>query len=334
VAPVRLSIVVPVRDEARYLADALESLSSQTLRDFEAIVVDDGSGDGSAEVAASHARRDSRFRLIRRPARGLVRALQAGLADARAPIVARMDGDDVAEPERLEAQVEALEEEGLDAVGGHVRYFPSEAVRDGSRRYEKWLDGLVTVEAARRDAFVECPLPHPALVVRKDALEAVGGYRDEGWPEDYDLVLRLWAAGARFRNVDRVVLRWREHGDRLSRVDPRYAQDAFVRCKVHHLGRTLLRGRGALIWGAGPVGKSFARELLRQGHRVDAFVDLDPRKLGRTIHSAPVVSVEEAPAYADALALGAVSGAEARAQIREVVAAQGRREGADFVAVA
>jgi glycosyltransferase involved in cell wall biosynthesis len=334
VAAARVSILVPVRDEEEFLAEALSSLSAQTFEDFEAIIVDDGSTDGSAEIAAAHARHDPRFRLARQEARGVVAALETARAAATAPLLARMDADDVALPDRLELQVAALESEGLDAVGGGVEYFPGEAVRDGSRRYEAWINGLVTVEAARRDVFVECPLPHPTLLARREAVDSAGGYRECPWPEDYDLVLRLWAHGARFRNVDRLVLRWREHPGRLSRADPRYASEAFVRCKVHHLGATLLRRRDALVWGAGPVGKSFAQELGRQGHTVSAFVDLDPRKIGRIIHCAPVVSVDEATRYADALALGAVSGAEARAQIREAVAAQDRSEGVDFVAVA
>jgi hypothetical protein len=166
-------------------------------------------------------------------------------------------------------------------------------------------------------------------------LDALGGYRSCDWPEDYDLVLRLWARGARFLNVGNVVLRWREHGERASRTDELYALEAFVRCKVHHLRTTLLGSRdSAIVWGAGPVGKAFARELVRQGTPVGAFVDVDPRKIGRRIAGAPVVAVEDAPRFADALALGAVSGAEGRKRVREMAAAQGRRDGVDFVAVA
>lgn len=330
-----MSVLLPVRDEAAYLAEALSSLSAQTLSDFEVLVVDDGSTDGSAELAEAHARDDPRFRVLGQEPAGIVAALERARDEARGRLIARMDGDDVALPERLEAQVEAFADPELAACGGRVSYFPEGAVRDGTRRYECWLNGLVTAEAAARDVFIECPLPHPAMTVRADALAAVGGYRDCGWPEDYDLVLRLWAAGARFRNVETPVLRWRDHEARRSRLDPAYSLEAFVRCKVHHLRATLLPGfPGVLVWGAGPVGKSFARELQAQGSKVAAFVDVDPRKIGHEVHGAPVVSLEDAAAFRESFAVGAVAGEVARAEIREAIAAEGRKDGVDFVAVA
>jgi threonine dehydrogenase-like Zn-dependent dehydrogenase len=103
-------------------------------------------------------------------------------------------------------------------------------------------------------------------------------------------------------------------------------------CKVAHLRATLLRGfERVVVWGAGPVGKAFAREL---GEQVVAFVDVDPRKLGKTVYGVPVVAIDDAPRFSGALAIGAVAGEEARAEIRAAVAAQGRRDGVDFVAVA
>jgi glycosyltransferase involved in cell wall biosynthesis len=325
----RVSVLLPVRNEERYLAATLDSLSEQTLADHEVIVVDDGSRDGSAAIAEAHARRDSRFRVVRQPPLGMVAASERARAEARAPLIARMDADDVAMPERLELQVSAIEEEGLAAVGGQVEYFP--APSDGMRAYASWLNGVVTVEAAARDVFVECPLPGPALTARAELVS----YRDCGWPEDYDLVLRIWARGGRFRNVDRLVHRWRDHPERLTRTQPAYSLAAFRRCKVHFLRRTLLAGgRPAVVWGAGPTGKAFARELLAAGTPVSAFVEVDPRKLGKCIHGAPVVPVEEAGSFPRALALGAVAGASGRTRLREQAAAIGLREGADFVAVA
>lgn len=332
--PPLVSVLVPVRDEEPYLAEALDSLAAQTLEDFEAIVVDDGSTDGSAEIAAGVAAADPRFRLVRQERAGVVAAAERARRLARGRFVACMDGDDRSRPRRLEVQLEAVEREGLTVCGGQVAYFGAGRVGDGLRRYERWLNSLTTVEAAARDVFVESPIANPALFVRREALDAVGGYRETAWPEDYDLVLRLWRAGARFRNVTEVVLDWRDHSHRLSRTSERYSTEAFARCKVHHLRETLLAVRPAAVWGAGPVGKLYARELLRAGVEVAAFVDVDPRKLGKVVYGLPVLPHPAAPGREEAVALGCVAGAPARKRLRSLARDQGRTEGVDFVALA
>jgi glycosyltransferase involved in cell wall biosynthesis len=325
----RVSVLLPVRDEEPYLADCLESLSAQTLGDFEVVAVDDGSSDATPEILAAHARADPRFRVLRQDPAGMVAASERARAEARAPLLARMDADDVALPARLELQVAAIEEEGLAAVGGQVEYFPEPT--EGMRAYAAWLNSLTTVEAAERDLWVECPLPGPGLTARAGLVS----YRERGWPEDYDLVLRIRERGGRFRNVDALVHRWRDHPERLTRTQPEYELAAFRRCKVHFLRRTLLAGgRAAVVWGAGPTGKALALELQAQRTPVAAFVEVDPRKLGKTIHGAPVVPVERAADFPGALALSCVSGPEGRARVRELAAGLGLVEGRDFVAAA
>jgi hypothetical protein len=103
---------------------------------------------------------------------------------------------------------------------------------------------------------------------------------------------------------------------------------------VHFLRRSLLAdGRAAVVWGAGPTGKALARELLAAGTPLAAFVEVDPRKLGKRIHGAPVVPVERAGDFPRALAVGAVSGPEGRARLRELAAGLGLVQGRDFIAV-
>jgi glycosyltransferase involved in cell wall biosynthesis len=330
----RVSVLLPVRDEAPFLTDCLESLSAQTLSDFEVIAVDDGSTDATPEILEAYARTDTRFRVLRQEAGGVVASSERARADARAPLIARMDADDIASPERLELQVASIEEEGLAAVGGRVEYFTGPdfpGPTEGMRAYADWLNSLITVEAAMRDLWIECPLPGPGLTVRAELMS----YRDRGWPEDYDLVLRIWEAGGRFRNVDALVHRWRDHPGRLTRTHDAFTLAAFRRCRVHFLRRTLLAGgRTAVLWGAGPTGKAFAWELLAAGTPLAAFVEVDPRKVGKRIHDAPVVPVESAGDFPASLALGAVSGSEGRARLRALAAELEFVEGRDFVAIA
>ena len=302
------------------------------------MVVDDHSGDGTADILGSWAKEDPRVRVLPPPARhaGLVACLERARAAARAPLLARMDHDDVALPERLARQLALLERRPDVALCGcGVEYFRSGRLGDGSRRYQSWLNTLVESDQIERDLFVECPLAHPTFMMRREAVAAVGGYRDLGWPEDYDLVIRLWEAGMRFAKVPDVLLKWRDRHDRLSRTSPRYRPGAFRRLKVHALGRTLLAGRDeVVIWGAGPTGKAFSRALSGVGIRVRAFVDPDPRKVGQDIHGASVVPPETVGSYRGTFCLAAVGKGGAREEIRSALGALGWREMLDFCAVA
>ncbi|MGI9627504.1 MAG: glycosyltransferase family 2 protein, partial [Longimicrobiales bacterium] len=242
-------MLLPVRDGAEHIERALASLSSQTLGGFGVLVLDDGSEDGTAGICEAFSRADSRFRLVRGPREGLVPTLQRGLALVETPLVARMDADDVSHSERLERQLSFLQaNEALAGCGSGVRYTPEAAVTDRSRAYQSWLNGMTSWGAVERDLFVECPLAHPTFFFRTEVLRAVGGYRDQGWPEDYDLLLRLWRAGHRFAAVPEVLLDWSIEERGLSRTHPAYSLEAFHRCRAHHLARShLAQGREAYI---------------------------------------------------------------------------------------
>lgn len=338
----RVTILMPCRDAAPHLGAAITSIREQTFGDYEVVAVEDGSTDHTPGILSRWAREDGRVRVLGSGGRGLVAALATGLAAARGEIVARMDADDIADPHRLHEQLALLDADPrLAACGTRVEYFPAEEVRDGARRYQEWVNGLVEPRQIARDIFVECPVPHPTLMIRRHVLLGVGGYRELGWPEDYDLVLRLWAAGYRMAKVPEVLLHWRESPDRASRTDGRYAAIEFRRIKIYFLRRTLLAGgRDAVIVGAGPVGKTFARELADAGTRIAAFVDASPTRVGQEIHGAPVVSPSEMASVLERstrgrpLLLAAVGQEGAREQIRAECRRQGLVEMEDFVAVA
>lgn len=338
----RVSILMPCRDAAGHLGAAITSIGAQTFEDYEVVAVDDGSTDRTYGMLRDWSLHDDRVRVYRTHGRGLVAALATGLAAAAGELVARMDADDLAEPDRLEKQLALMDADPrIAACGTGVRYFPDDQVRGGARRYQAWINGLVTHQQMARNIFVECPLPHPTLVIRRHVLLGIGGYRELGWPEDYDLVLRLWAGGYRMAKVPEPLFHWRESPGRASRTHQRYSPAQFRRIKIHFLQRTLLAGgRDAAIIGAGPIGKTFARELAAAGTRITAFVDSAPTKIGQQIHGAPVVAPAEMAGLLDQapgrrpLLLAAVGQEGAREQIRAECRRQGLVEMEDFVAVA
>jgi cellulose synthase/poly-beta-1,6-N-acetylglucosamine synthase-like glycosyltransferase len=333
----RVSVLLPVRDAAATLGASLDSLAAQTLADHEVVAVDDGSRDDSGELLRARARADPRLRVLATPPRGLASALNRALAAARAPLVARMDADDRAVADRLALQAERLERDAaVDVLGCRVRVVGVDGLSgEGMRAYVRWQNGLLDHDAMARDRFVESPLAHPSVALRRAALEGLFGWREFDGPEDYDLWLRAFAAGLRFAKLPEVLLDWSDSPGRLTRTDPRYAPARFLALKLDALGRgPLSGGRPAVVWGAGPVGKSWSRALRAAGHEVRAFVEVDPRKIGGRLHGAPVLAVGEAGDLRGPLHLAAVGQPGARERIRAEAARLGLVEGADFVAVA
>eukprot|EP00947_MAST-08B_sp_MAST-8B-sp1_P004417 g4417.t1 len=191
-----VSVVLPMYNAEEFVAEAVQSILGQTFGDFECIVVDDGSTDGSAAIVAGLAAGDSRVRLLRRATNGgIVAALKDGLAAARAPLIARMDADDISDPERLQRQVAYLRRnQDVDIVGTAVEIFTHGAGAGAGGAQSSRNDRVIAhpTQPAMVDWSMHfyCALAHPTVVVRCNCLEALGGYRDaHPRAEDYDLWL-------------------------------------------------------------------------------------------------------------------------------------------------
>ncbi|HHN68246.1 MAG TPA: glycosyltransferase, partial [Thermopetrobacter sp.] len=167
-----VSVIMPVFNGASHVEDAVLSILGQTFGDFEFIIIDDGSTDGAGEILARLAAGDSRIVLMRRENRGIVASLNEGLARARAPLIARMDADDVASPQRLELQARAFARRpSLVLLGGQARMI------DGDGRPRRRLLMPVGAERVRATLLRTCPFIHPAVMFRRRTALDIGGYR-------------------------------------------------------------------------------------------------------------------------------------------------------------
>ncbi len=331
----KVSVLLPAFNAAETLALALRSVQRQSEADWECVVVDDGSDDGTLGVAEGAARADARFRVIAGPRAGIVPALMTGLAACRAPLVARMDADDLMQRRRLERQLAAMvAAPQLAGVGSHVRFFPRAGMTDGLRNYERWLGQIQSSADLRREAFVECPLAHPTLLLRSEVLRDLG-YRDSAWPEDYDLLLRLLERGLELGVVPSRLLHWRDGPKRLSRSSPRYALSAFVACKAEFLARGFLaRSERYILWGYGATGKALAAALAPLGKTPSAIIELHPGRLGQWIRGVRVVRPEDLPGLARQPLVASVAGSVPRQEIRDALARMGFQELEDYVCAA
>ncbi len=328
-------MLLPAYDAAQTLACALRSVQRQSETDWECIVIDDGSCDRTAEIARAFAREDTRVRLIERSHGGIVAALQAGIMECRAPLIARFDADDLMSRQRLSLQRFALEQSpALAAVGCHVRLFPRGALRERRLGYEHWLRSIDTPEKVEREAFVECPLAHPTLLIRRRVMLEFG-YRDRGWPEDYDLLLRILGSGQRIGVVPQRLLHWRDSASRLSRTSENYSIAAFVECKAEFLASGFLAADDRyLLWGFGDTGKALANALARRGKHPDAIIELHRGRLGQVIRGVPVVAPRALPGLRSQPLIVSVAGLGPRTEIRNALSAMGFSELRDYVCAA
>ncbi len=330
-----VSILLPAHNAAETLEACLGSVVRQTLTNWECVLVDDGSTDGTPVLARRRAEADCRIRTIRRSRGGLVAALNAGLRQCRGDYVARMDADDLMHRHRLQEQADLLESRrDLVGAGCHVRLFPRASLGPGMRQYENWLNTIDSPAEVDRNAYVECPLAHPTLMMRSDRMHELG-YRDKGWPEDYDLILRILSGGERLGVLPDRRLSWRRSPTALSRTDPAYEVERFTECKAHFLARTFLAGGDRyILWGYGGTGRSLSRALRELGKTPSQIVELHPGRLGNRIRGTPVISPDELATVARKPLVVSVAGAVPRTRIREFLTATGWKELRDFVCAA
>jgi glycosyltransferase involved in cell wall biosynthesis len=330
----RVSVLMPAWNAGATIRTALASVVRQTYPAWECVVVDDGSTDDTHRAATAASSADARFRCVRTIHQGLVAALNKGLVHCRGEYIARMDADDVMHSERLSRQVTALlTDPALAAVGSHVRIFPRRNVTPRLRDYETWLNGQRTADDVQRDAYVECPVAHPTLMMRRDMAQL--GYAQRDWPEDYDLILRALSRGLRIGVVPKRLLAWRHRVDSLSRTHSSYSIARFTACKAAYLASGFLAPHDTyVLWGYGDTGRTLRRALASHGKLPSHIVEVKASRIGQLIHGARVVPIGLLRELRGAPVVVSVARAAPRQEIRTALAQMQFIEGVDFVCAA
>ena len=205
-----VSVVLPVRNGGEFLSQAVDSILSQTFENLELLLIDDHSTDSAI---SSLDKSDPRLKIFNSKGNGVVDAFNTGFEIGRGQYIARMDADDFSLPSRIQCQLDYLDKHPrVDISGCCVEIFSEAGIQGGLERYQSWLNSVREPDQVHQQIFIESPLPNPGLMFRKAALQQLGGYRSNQWPEDYDLLLRADAAHMRmgtrlFHDMSRLFLR-------------------------------------------------------------------------------------------------------------------------------
>jgi glycosyltransferase involved in cell wall biosynthesis len=211
-----VSVVMPVYNGEEFLSEAVESILNQKYQNFEFIIINDGSTDGTLSIIKEFQAKDERIVLIDRENKGIIHSLNEGIEKSKGKYIARMDADDISMLSRFEKQVELMKNESLDICGGHYLLI------DKKGR----IDGLSTVPISHdlcgMTMIFQVPFPHPGVMIRKVFLintSLMYGQSKYKTAEDLDLWVRMFLLGARFGNVDSVVIKYRVLNNSLSKIN-------------------------------------------------------------------------------------------------------------------
>jgi glycosyltransferase involved in cell wall biosynthesis len=333
-----VSVLLPVRNAADFLPRALASLSAQSFASHEVLAVDDGSDDHGRTVSIlrEHAARDDRLRILEAGRVGIANALNLAAGQACGKYLARMDADDECHPDRFRLQGAFLDAHPEnDVVGCQVRFGGDHAAASGYARHVQWLNSLVTHEQMALGIFRDAPLAHPSVMLRASSFKRFGGYRQGDFPEDYELWLRWFESGARFAKLPEELFTWNDPPDRLSRSDSRYSPNSFHALKAPFLARWLQANNAhhpyVVVVGAGRITRRRAECLCAHGVRITSYLDIDPRKIGRSHQGRPVLHHRQAPAAGKGFVVSYVSTPGAAEYVAAYLSNMGYQAGKDYI---
>ena len=281
----RVSIITPVKNGAQFLVECLDSIVNQTYQNWELLIVNDNSSDGTQSILEDYTKQDNRIIVLQNKGVGIIDALQTGYAKSTGEFITRMDADDIMTPNKLELLVGKLIENGKGYLAtGFVKYFSETELGQGYFNYQEWLNGLSQTESNFNDIYKECVIPSPCWMVTREDFEASGGFNSKLYPEDYELTFRFYKQGLKVTTVKEIIHHWRDYATRTSRTDSNYADNYFIQLKLNYfLELDYDNSRELELWGAGKKGKKVARFLIKQNIKFD-WLSNNANKIGKEVY--------------------------------------------------
>ena len=298
-------------------------------------MIDNASTDTGRAIAEAWCNRDPRMALLTEPTLGIAHALNAGLRLANSELIARMDADDIAHPERLAQQVAFLNDHpGIGVLGTRTRFETTVEKSSGMAWFVNWQNAIRSPHEHYVKRFVDAPLAHPTVMFRRTLVEQHGNYSTAPLPEDHELWLRWMHAGVRFAKLPEELLTWNDHATRLSRTHANYSVDAFFTTKAKWIAAWYTRkfqdGRPIIIAGTSGLCRDRAAKLEAEGLRIHAFTDVKQR----AVPGYAFIPHNALPPAGAALTISFISQRGTGDRIADYLTSRGLTEGEDFILAA
>ncbi len=288
----KVSVILPFKNVETWVEETLDSILNQSHQDWELIAVDDHSSDNSFSIVEKYALLDERIFVFTNKSEGIIPALQLGISKAIGKYITRMDADDIMPNNRLDLFVNNLKNSNSKTIAtGKVQYFGEQAISEGYRSYEHWLNDRVENQDHWKHIYRECVIASPNWIVQNSP-EMTQIFSELVYPEDYDMCFRWYQAGYEIKSIPEITLQWREHPQRTSRNHENYQQQAFFNLKLSwFLQNERPQDKIALI-GAGQKGKLTASYLIENNIDFNWY-DLKSNKINSKILGKEILPVDE-----------------------------------------
>ncbi|MCC6939197.1 MAG: glycosyltransferase [Flavobacteriales bacterium] len=330
-----IAVLLPFHNAASTIDAAITSITEQTYREWRLLLIDNGSADESRAIAKRWSAKDPRIDVLEEPTVGIAHALNTGLRHATSPLIARMDADDIAHPERFAHQVAYMNAHPeIGVLGTRARFETTVEKSNGMRWFVDWQNAILTPQEHYMKRFVDAPLAHPTAMFRRELVMRFGGYSTDPLPEDHELWLRWMHSGVRFAKLPEVLLTWSDHAQRLSRTHANYSVDAFFTTKAKWIAAWYTRKfsdpRPVIIAGTSNLCRDRAAKLEACGMRIHAFTDVRRRD----VPGYAFIPYDELPGLGEALVISFISQRGTGDRIASYLASRGLIEGEDFILAA
>ncbi|MEW9093566.1 MAG: glycosyltransferase [Clostridiaceae bacterium] len=294
----KISVLMSVYNGEKYIKETIESILNQTYKNFEFIIINDGSTDNTREIIESY--NDSKIKLYNLQRNmGVGEALNFGLSKCNGKYIAKADSDDIYDNKRLEKQNKFLDENlDIALVKTLIEYFPENKKVEKSERYkfnksyiEIYKNMVTESEDISKKIYWYCCIPHTSIMVRGDIAKKVE-YRPFRIWEDYDFFYRLNKLGYKMGTVKEKLVEVRICESSTTVKYNRDLKEIILTIKQDEIDNLLKDNRPLYLWGAGVFGQDVLSTLEKNNVKVEGFIDINKEKIGNSIKGLNVYSPE------------------------------------------